>query len=350
MPNFIYLKSDGALSGSGLEELFSAGGELLSAGLEDVSLGGDGLASSSLVGAGLLDLASDHGSLVGVEGDLGGGVAQGVALLGDHQGGAGLLGLEHGLHLVGVDDAGQVGVGHERSGQVEAGLELGALLVCAEDGVKLLEGALGPDDEAAQVATGGEVEQGQVVHQGELHAGQVAESSVHALGDIVDDERTASLGVSSVTGLASADTDLLGVSGLLDIVESANLLQNGLSILGQSHAVQGVGKHQRELRDVVDAVTTGHHEGGQGRGSKSRGNSVSALVHTDLLVPVAPDLGGTEHATTTAHVSESSLAGTGSTATGNARNTSNSAAGTPRLSRGLKTNEYKRKENKKTDI
>lgn len=52
-------------------------------------------------------------------------------------------------------------------------------------------------------------------------------------------------------------------------------------------------------------------------------NSLLALV--DLDVPLAPDLGRGEHATGTAHVTESSLASAVSTTTRDTRNTGDSA-------------------------
>lgn len=72
------------------------------------------------------------------------------------------LGFRHsrtddGLHFFTVDDTGQVGVGHGGTGQDIVDLDLGFLGLCAVDVVELLEGTLGPDDEAAQVATGGEL-------------------------------------------------------------------------------------------------------------------------------------------------------------------------------------------------
>ena len=54
-------------------------------------------------------------------------------------------------------------------------------------------------------------------------------------------------------------------------------------------------------------------------------------------MPAAPDLGGGEHSTATAHVSEGTLAGTVSTTTWHTRDTGNSAASTPGLSGGLVT-------------
>ena len=53
-------------------------------------------------------------------------------------------------------------------------------------------------------------------------------------------------------------------------------------------------------------------------------NSLLALV--DLDVPLAPDLGGSEHATRTAHVTESSLTSTVGTTTRDTRDTGNSTA------------------------
>jgi hypothetical protein len=52
-------------------------------------------------------------------------------------------------------------------------------------------------------------------------------------------------------------------------------------------------------------------------------NLLLALVHLD--VPLAPDLGGSEHATGTAHVTEGGLTSTVSTTTGDTGNTGDSA-------------------------
>ena len=59
------------------------------------------------------------------------------------------------------------------------------------------------------------------------------------------------------------------------------------------------------------------------RREKTEENSLLALV--DLDVPLAPDLGGSEHATGTAHVTEGGLTGTVGTATRDTGNTGDSA-------------------------
>jgi hypothetical protein len=88
-------------------------------------------------------------------------------------------------------------------------------------------------------------------------------------------------------------------------------------------------------------VATGEEERGDSGSSQSRSgsetpNSLSVIrskhseSHRDILlalvyldVPLAPGLGRSEHATATAHVTESSLAGTVSTTTGDTGNTGN---------------------------
>jgi len=268
-PKLSHLESDGTLSNSGLVESLSAGRELLGSGLLGLSLCLESLASGLLGQTGLLLLAGLDGSLVRVEGDLDSGHLEGVSLLGKSNLDGGHW-AQHGLDLIGVDDTGQVSVGHERTRQVEAVLEFGALLVCAEDGVQLLEGTLGPDDESAQVATRSQVQERQVINQSELNTRKVSESLVESLGHVIDDERTSSLSVSSVSGFANTTADLLGVSRLLNIIHSTNLGQGALGIFGFGNTVKGVRHNQRKFRDVLDAVATSHNEGRKSRGSQSR--------------------------------------------------------------------------------
>lgn len=59
-------------------------------------------------------------------------------------------------------------------------------------------------------------------------------------------------------------------------------------------------------------------------GNPRKSNSLLALV--DLDVPLAPDLGRSEHATRSTHVTEGSLTGTVGTTTRDTRNTSHSTS------------------------
>lgn len=130
----------------------------------------------------------------------------------------------------------------------------------------------------------------------------------------------------------------MGVLDLLDIRVGVETLEEGNGSLGLDDSVKsGLRDNQGDLGDLLDAVTTSHNERSQSGGSQSRADGVSALVLVDLSVPSSPDLGGGEHTATTAHVSEGTLAGAGSTTTRNTRNTGNSTTGTPGLSRVLHT-------------
>ena len=64
----------------------------------------------------------------------------------------------------------------------------------------------------------------------------------------------------------------------------------------------------------------------------------SLLAKVDLLVPLSPDLCGSEHTTRSAHVTESSLSSTVSSSTGDTRNTGNSTTCVDVLARALSFN------------
>ena len=87
-------------------------------------------------------------------------------------------------------------------------------------------------------------------------------------------------------------------------------------------------------------MTAGEKERWESGGSKGRDNGETALVLVDLDVPLAPGLGRGEHTTTTAHVTEGSLARTVGSTTTDTGNTSDGTTGTPRLSGGLVTSLY----------
>jgi hypothetical protein len=84
-------------------------------------------------------------------------------------------------------------------------------------------------------------------------------------------------------------------------------------------------------------VATGHDDGSDGRGGEGRDNREPALVHVDVPVPAAPDLGGREHATLAAHVTESTLARAVSTTTTDTGDTGDGTTSAPGLGGGLLT-------------
>ena len=185
------------------------------------------------------------------------------------------------------------------------------------------------------MSTGGELEEVEAVDVAELDAGEVAEGLLDTVVVGVDDQRTTTEGVAAVAHLALAGTDLLGVGGLLDVGEGTDRGEDVLGGRGLLGGLNGVVEDEGDLGDLVDAVSTGHDEGGDSGGGEGRGDGVTLLGGVDLLMPLAPGLGGVEHTSTTAHVAEGTLSGAGGTAAADTGDTGNGTAGTPGGGRDL---------------
>jgi hypothetical protein len=244
--------------------------------------------------------------------------------------------LNHRLHLVRVDNPAQVSVGHLGPRQNKALLLLRRRVKAPIHLLELLERALGPDHKAPEVSTGGEVEQVEALDVGDVHAGEVAEGldDLGALG-AVDDERALAVDVAAVAHLTLAGADADGVLGLLGVGVGADLLEDLERLGGLLDGLRRVRDDQGHLWDGLDAVAARLDEGRDGGGGERRGDGDAAEVDVDAAVPLAPDLGGREHASAAAHVAECSLAGAVGAAAGDAGDTGHSAARTPGLGRRL---------------
>jgi len=84
-------------------------------------------------------------------------------------------------------------------------------------------------------------------------------------------------------------------------------LEEGHGLLGLGERLCNRSNNQGDLLDLLDAVTMGEDKQRRGRSGKGRDNGEAALVLVHLDVPFAPSFGGCEHATSTAHVTNSSL-------------------------------------------
>jgi len=205
------------------------------------------------------------------------------------------------------------------------------------DTVKGSDSRLGPDDESADVSTGGELEEVELVNRASLDTWDVLERTDDTLILLVNNEGTSSLPVSPVPHLSLTGTDLARVGDLGDIGVSGDGLEELDSGLGLGGRLDGGGDDKGDLLDLLDAVTTGEDKGWEGRSGDGRGNGVSLLVLVDLDVPLPPGLGGSEHSTTSAHVTESGLTGSLGSSTTDTGDTGDGTTGTPRLGRGLVT-------------
>lgn len=293
----------------------------------------------------LAELLLRESSGVGVEAELHLEVLERVLLLYNTTLGDGTAtgGAEDLLNVAGVDDLGQIGLLHHGGGQEEVLLESRGLGGGAVDLVESRESRRRPDDKAAKVTTRGELEEVERVDRACLNAGDVAESKDEVLAillRVVDDKRTTALLVAATPHLTLTSTDLARVLGLLDVSTGTDSLEQGNGsggLLDGAISEGGRGDDEGDLRNGGDGVTAGKEKSRAARGGERRGSCETLLVEVDLLVPLAPDLGRSEHATGTAHITEGSLTGAVSTTTRDTGDTGDGTTGTPGLSRGLVT-------------
>merc|ERR1719186_1814538 len=229
----------------------------------------------------------------------------------------------------------EISVGHLRLGQVPARLGRAGLAPCAVQTIELLEGSLGPDAESTDMATRGKLEQVKVVNLDSVHTRNVPECLSKSLVLIKDNQRSQLLDVSPVPQLSLASPHSPGGVHLGNIGPGLVAPQEHHGLLGLGERLDLVSNNKWHLRDALDLVALGHDQSWNTSSSNSRADGVSLLGGVNLPVPPSPGLGGGEHASTSAHVAESSLAGPVGTTTPDPGNPSNSSASSPGLSTGL---------------
>jgi hypothetical protein len=250
---------------------------------------------------------------IGVELDKGLEVLEWVLLGGLASRGGLDLWAEDTLDLVRVDETGNIRVGHLVTGEdvvtvaalLEAGV--GRLVSRAEEAVKVSESRLGPDDEATNVASRGELKEVEGVDVASLDTRDVAEGIDKTVVVLVDNEWAAALGVAAVPPLALTRADLAGAGATVDVVVGTEAVQDSDGLLGLGDVLDAGSNNKGELWGAVNLVATGLDEGWDSGSREGSGGSVTALVLADTPVPVTPLLGGGEHATLAAHVTEGSL-------------------------------------------
>lgn len=239
---------------------------------------------------------------------------------------------EHRLHFGAVDELGNVWLCDDVGWEEEVPLELRWLGGAAVDGVEGGKGGGSPDDEATKVTTWGELEEVQGIDWASLDTWDVAESMNKVLAVLlwlVDDERSTALLVTAAPKLALTGAQLAGVLDLAELLTSTDGVEESDSSGGLLDGAVGESRgsdNERDLWDGRDVVTAGEEESGAGRGSDGRSSCEALLAKVDLLMPLAPDLGGSEHATRATLVTERGLTGTVSTTTRDTGDTGDSTS------------------------
>ena len=127
-------------------------------------------------------------------------------------------------------------------------------------------------------------------------------------------------------------------SNSFNVSSNSQFGQQLVGLFGSLDGFDGGGlNNKRDFRNILDSVSSGSDEGGEGRGSQGRDGGESSFVSVDMSVPSSPGLGWGKSSTTSAHVTESSLSGSRSTSSRNTRDTSDGSSSSPRFSSNLVT-------------
>merc|ERR1719348_1752641 len=271
----------------GLGSLHGLGSQVLSSGQFSILLGDSGIRIELEHGADVLQrVGLDHSTL--------------HLLVGSSQHLPDGLALEQGR---------QVSVGHLGLGQVPACLGRAWLAPGAVQTIQLLEGCFGPDAESANMTSRSQLQEVEVVNLDGVNSRDVPECLGQTLILIIDDKRSSLLDVTSVSQLTLTGSHTSGGVHLGNIIPGLVTSEEHDSLLSLLKSLDLVGHNKRNLADAIDDVTLSHDQSGDPSGGNGGAHGVPLLGDIDLPVPPSPGLGGGEHTTSTAHVTESSLAG-----------------------------------------
>jgi len=174
------------------------------------------------------------------------------------------------LDLVGVDNAADVIAAHDWSRKTVIEFQLRRPPLSSPKSVKLRERLLSPNDESTNVTSRSQTKRIQFAHTAELHTRKIPESLDHrGISSMRRDNQWTELGnVSPVAELSLASTKMLRFPCLDDVVQSAERLEESLSLLGLHKGFDGVrSDDKRNFRDLLNAMTTRLDERGNSRSS-----------------------------------------------------------------------------------
>jgi hypothetical protein len=217
------------------------------------------------------------------------------------------LSTSDGLDFIRVDETSDIRVRDDVGGKNIVLLEGSGGLVGTVELVEKSESTGGPDDETTDVTTRSKLKQVQVADVDSLNTGKVAESLGNTVVLTIDNERSTALTVTAVTDLTNTSTELARVRNLNDISVGIEGLKKSNSFLGLGESLDLISNNKGNFLNLLDAMTAGQDKGGKSRSSQSRGSGETLLVQVGLDVPLSPGLGRSEHSSSTAHVTESSL-------------------------------------------
>lgn len=127
----------------------------------------------------------------------------------------------------------------------------------SENLVQLLEGSLSPDDESSDVSSWGKLEEIKSADVSNFNSGDVSKSFNE--GDVsttVNDQRSSSGSVSSVSELSFSGSNLDGVDNLLNISPSSSISKELNGFLGSFNLFNLVANDEGKFGDVINSVSS----------------------------------------------------------------------------------------------
>jgi hypothetical protein len=200
--------------------------------------------------------------------------------------------------------------------------------VFSVDRVQSFESVLGENDESAKVTTRSKLEKVKSFNVAGVNAWEVASGSLDVLVLVaINNKRAFSELEAAVSLLVGTSTSGLADSHSVEIVTSTNSEEGLEHSLGRFST--DVVNDKRKLVHVVNVVASSLNKRSNCTGGEGRSDGVSLLTLVDLAVPLPPGLKRSEHTTLTAHVTEGTLTGAGSTRAADTGDTSDGTTSAP---------------------
>lgn len=141
-------------------------------------------------------------------------------------------------------------------------LLLTSILVSTEDLIETLEGIFSPDDESSDVSSWSELEKVESADMNDFNAWDVSQGlDEWDILPAVDDQRSSSGSVSSISLFSSSGSDSGSINDLLDVVPGTDEFQESDGFSGSFNFFNSVVNDQWEFRNLVDSVSSGLDQG-----------------------------------------------------------------------------------------
>lgn len=185
-------------------------------------------------------------------------VVKGVVLVGSVKNSVLFAGSNGTLNLIGVNNSGDIGVSNLTVRKTVSLLLGRSLSPSSENIVQLLEGSLSPDDESSDVSSWGKLEEIKSADMSNFNSGNVSKSFNEGnISTTVDNQRSSSGSVSSVSELSFSSSNFNGVDNLLNISPGSSISKELNGFFGSFNLLNLVANNEGKFGNVINSVSSG---------------------------------------------------------------------------------------------